>query len=269
MNDEAMFPDMQYFVYRKCTKDWRITESRIDFIDLTYVLDGEATYYVNGEPYLVRQGDFICIPRGSVREAHTSSRHPMTAYAANLKIHTFAEHKEVVLPFPVHSHIGYHSELEYLFRKLNDEWTGKAQGFQLKVRGLILLILSDLFRLLIYDNHSLNWHPAVHKTIQYIQLHYHRPVKVSQIAQSIGFNVSYLAGLFKKSIGQSLYSYINHYRVNQAENLLVSGEFTVTEAAELCGFKDVYHFSKLFKKIKGYPPSKLKQIPHHHNHHHA
>jgi len=261
VNYEAMFPDIQYFVYRQCTRDWRIAESRIGFIDLTYVLDGEATYYVNGHAYPVKQGDIICIPKGSLRQAHIHSANPMTAYAVNLTIHEMNDKQEVVLPFPIHSHIGYHTELEYLFRKLNDEWTSKAYGFQLKVRGLILLILSDLFRLLVYDNHPLDWHPAVQKAIQYIQRHYHTPVKVSQIAQSIGFNASYLGGLFKKSIGQSLHSYINHYRVNQAENLLISGEFSVTEAAALCGFKDVYHFSKLFKKIKGYPPSRLKRIP--------
>jgi AraC-like DNA-binding protein len=261
VNFDAMFPDIQYFVYRKCTKDWRIAESRICFIDLTYVLDGEATYYVNGDAYRVKQGDFICIPKGSLRKAHIHSANPMTAYAVNLTIHEFASQREVALPFPVLSHIGYHSELEHLFRKLNDEWTNKADGFQFKVRGLMLWILSDLFRMLVYEHHAMNWHPAVQRTMQYIQLHYHQPVKAAQIAHSVGLNASYLSGLFKKCVGQTLYSYINHYRVNQAENLLLSGEFSVTEAAELCGFKDVYHFSKLFKKIKGYPPSRVKQTP--------
>jgi len=258
---DSMFPNVHYFVYRKCTRDWRINEARIGFIDLTYVLDGEATYYVNGDAYPVKQGDLLCIPKGSLRQAQITSGDPMTAYAINLTLHEYSGIEEVVLPFPVRSHIGYHSELDFLFRKLNDEWTSKTDGFQIKVRGLILVILSDLFRLLVYDNHPLDWHPAVQKTIQYIHSHYHTPLKVAQIAESVGFNASYLCGLFKKSIGQSLHSYINHYRVNQAENLLISGEFSVTEAATLCGFKDVYHFSKLFKKIKGYPPSRLKQIP--------
>jgi len=260
-NVEAMYPDIQYFVYRKCTKDWQIAESRIEFIDLTYVLDGEATYYVEGHAYPVREGDFICIPKGSLRKARIESARPMTAYAVNLTIHEFESKREVVLPFPVHCHIGYHGELEYLFRKLNDEWTSKPHGFQIKARGLMLLILSDLFRILVYDNHTMNWHPAVKKTIQYIQLHYHEPVKVAEIARNVGLNASYLSGLFKKCVGQPLYSYLNCYRVNQAENLLLSGEFSVTEVAESCGFKDVYHFSKLFKKLKGYPPSRAKRMP--------
>jgi AraC-like DNA-binding protein len=259
---DAMIPDIQYFVYRKCTRDWHIAESRIGFIDLTYVLDGEATYYVNGKAYRLKPGDFICIPKGSVRKAHTHDANPMTAYAVNLTIHEGASNREVVLPFPVHTHIGYHAELEHLFRKLHHEWTNKAQGFRIKARGLMLIILSDLLRMLAYENHPVNWHPAVRKAMQYIQLHCHQPLQAARIAQSVGLDASYLSGLFKKCVGRSLYRYINDYRVNQAENLLLSGEFSVTEVAELFGFKDVYHFSKLFKKIKGYPPSRIKRLPH-------
>jgi hypothetical protein len=34
---------------------------------------------------------------------------------------------------------------------------------------------------------------------------------------------------------------------------------TVNEAALRCGFGDIYYFSRIFKKIKGYPPSHVKK----------
>ena len=30
--------------------------------------------------------------------------------------------------------------------------------------------------------------------------------------------------------------------------------YTISEIAELCGFSDVYYFSRLFKKLTGYSP---------------
>jgi AraC-like DNA-binding protein len=54
-----------------------------------------------------------------------------------------------------------------------------------------------------------------------------------------------------------LLKYINRMKINDAENILLSGEFTVHEAAYKCGFEDIYYFSKLFKKIKGFPPSRI------------
>jgi len=46
-------------------------------------------------------------------------------------------------------------------------------------------------------------------------------------------------------------------RVNNAEMLLSTGEFSVTEVAERCGFRDVSYFSNVFKSMKGYPPSNV------------
>ena len=34
---------------------------------------------------------------------------------------------------------------------------------------------------------------------------------------------------------------------------------TVKEAAECCGFHDLSYFSKVFKEVKGYPPSAVKK----------
>jgi AraC-like DNA-binding protein len=37
--------------------------------------------------------------------------------------------------------------------------------------------------------------------------------------------------------------------------MLSSGDFTVSETAERCGFRDISYFSNMFKLLKGYPPS--------------
>ncbi|MNG23858.1 HTH-type transcriptional activator RhaS [compost metagenome] len=58
-------------------------------------------------------------------------------------------------------------------------------------------------------------------------------------------------------MGASVKEYINRMKINNAENILLSGEFSVKEAAYKCGFEDIYYFSKLFKKIKGFPPSRI------------
>jgi YesN/AraC family two-component response regulator len=47
-------------------------------------------------------------------------------------------------------------------------------------------------------------------------------------------------------------------RIELAKHMLESNCLTVGEVAELCGFSDVYYFSKVFKGICGIPPSKWK-----------
>ena len=49
--------------------------------------------------------------------------------------------------------------------------------------------------------------------------------------------------------------YVTVRRVEHAKALLKTGILTVTEISELCGFSDVYYFSKVFKQNCGVPPS--------------
>ena len=46
-------------------------------------------------------------------------------------------------------------------------------------------------------------------------------------------------------------------RIENARDLLLSGEVNVTEAAHLSGFNDIYYFSSLFKRKTGYSPIQL------------
>ncbi len=50
---------------------------------------------------------------------------------------------------------------------------------------------------------------------------------------------------------------IINLRIENARDLLLSGEVNVTEAAELSGFEDIYYFSTLFKKKTGTTPTQL------------
>jgi AraC-like DNA-binding protein len=40
--------------------------------------------------------------------------------------------------------------------------------------------------------------------------------------------------------------------------MLEMKNLTESEIAELCGFSDIYYFSKVFKQICGVPPSRWK-----------
>ncbi|MBQ8232699.1 MAG: helix-turn-helix domain-containing protein [Lachnospiraceae bacterium] len=51
--------------------------------------------------------------------------------------------------------------------------------------------------------------------------------------------------------------YINNLKISRAKELLSSGMYTVTQAAEMSGYTDVSHFSREFKKATGAAPSMM------------
>ena len=60
--------------------------------------------------------------------------------------------------------------------------------------------------------------------------------------------------LFHEYIGMSPVEYRNRLRLQNAKNKLQSGEYNVSEVAELCGFSNLSFFIRLYKKKYGYTP---------------
>ena len=64
--------------------------------------------------------------------------------------------------------------------------------------------------------------------------------------------------LFKGNFGITPNRYIVLRRIEHAKSMLETHSLTVTKVAELCGFSDVYYFSKVFKQVCGITPGKWK-----------
>lgn len=73
------------------------------------------------------------------------------------------------------------------------------------------------------------------------------------IAKELQISVRYLSTLFKKYMNITLSNYINIYRINKSIELMQSDK-SLTEIAQLVGFKDSQHYSKLFMTIIGETP---------------
>jgi YesN/AraC family two-component response regulator len=199
-------------------------------------------------------GDLLFLPTNSIRAAFTYPDRLMQCFSVDFHLKN-SQLEYVDLPFPVVSHIGIIKDLVHLFHELNYTWIEKPQGYTIKNSGLLLLILHRLYELIVYDKASSSVDFRIDKALHYITKHYMEKLTVMKIANMVGLNHVYFGKLFKQETGVSLKHYLIKTRINNAENLLLSGEYNVEEAAETCGYEDKFHFYKQFKAIKGFPPS--------------
>lgn len=70
-----------------------------------------------------------------------------------------------------------------------------------------------------------------------------------------GYSFDHMNRRFKEIIGDNIFSYLLKSRINQAKVLLYTKKISVSQAAKMTGFCNVYHFSKMFKKETGKTPS--------------
>ena len=92
--------------------------------------------------------------------------------------------------------------------------------------------------------------------IKFIQFNYSHDISVDDIAKAVGVSRSHLYRVFMANVGQSPIDYLTHYRISEACSLLKSSSLSIAEIAVSVGFFDQFYFSRVFKKVKGVPPSK-------------
>src|SRR3984893_17791599 len=95
------------------------------------------------------------------------------------------------------------------------------------------------------------------RAVEYIQDQLDTDLSVAGIAQAVGMSPHHFTRVFKESTGQSPYQYVVDARVRKANELLTTGNFTISEAARHVGFADQSHLTRHFKRVFGLPPKRL------------
>ncbi|MDR0929718.1 MAG: AraC family transcriptional regulator [Oscillospiraceae bacterium] len=247
-------PDLDYFSYRNADASWSIEPTRIGFFDISYVVEGEAEYVLDERTLTVRKGDLLYVPPQTLRQGRLTGAQHYEVYALNFRLRNLSGEAITSLPFETVTPIGIHPELISLYKALSTAWLLQDKGYELMTRAYVELILSKLLDLAVYKNPVSVADRRVRQVVEYITEHYSQSLALQEIARQVQLSPSYLSSLFHRSMGMTLNRYINQIRVNHAESLLMNNMANVTEAAERCGFCDVYYFSRVFTEIKGYNP---------------
>jgi two-component system response regulator YesN len=95
---------------------------------------------------------------------------------------------------------------------------------------------------------------------EYISRHYSEPISLTDMANLVYLNPTYFSELFKKETGKNFSEYLIDYRMESARNLLKDIRYNVSDVAEMVGYKDVNHFSKMFKKSYGINAGQYKKL---------
>jgi AraC-like DNA-binding protein len=88
-------------------------------------------------------------------------------------------------------------------------------------------------------------------------------INLNELADMVGIPPRSLSEVLNDSLNRNFFDFINTYRINEAEQLLINSEdpsLTVSEILYDVGFNSKSAFYSAFKKYKGYSPSQLKQI---------
>ena len=98
----------------------------------------------------------------------------------------------------------------------------------------------------------------IKRLYQFIDENYQRKIELSEVAEMTNLSEAAFCRYFKRMTRLTFIEFLNHYRVNQAKNLLLLDK-NVTETCFDCGFESMSYFNRTFKKLTGVNPLAFKK----------
>ena len=93
----------------------------------------------------------------------------------------------------------------------------------------------------------------------FIEAHYTEDISLTQIAEMLHYNPSYLSRVYKEQTGKALMNYINELRIYQAKKMLQESAIKISEVAHRIGFNSTKYFNQVFKKTVGISASTYRE----------
>ena len=143
-----------------------------------------------------------------------------------------------------------------LFNNAYNIWQKGAIGYKLSTLSIFYQILGNMLIDLKKEELSIK-HKSISRGIIYIENHYLEDFDVHSVAEMCNTSESSFRRLFKKYKKMSPVTYKNYLRIRKAQELLRTGEYTVTEVAAEVNISDICYFNKLFKRFTNTTPHKL------------
>ncbi len=233
--------------------------------ELCLVVAGRFRYRVAGAEWQeVPERSVLFIPAGEHHELlpdHTAGRCALSCWHGELVAEGSwgdGDYRPAVSPHTVTA-TDSSPFLLAAFHRLAELWQGYRPDRAIAVRDLVRLIWLDLFAA---------WSPAVTaapprqvaEMLAWLREHLDRPIGRIQIAQHFGVTPQHVNTLFRHGFGMTPGEVVRRERILRAWHDLHAKGGTVAEVAARWGFADPFHFSRVFRRVMGFPPSQARTI---------
>lgn len=157
--------------------------------------------------------------------------------------------------------VGSSLEYERVFKRIIIE----LQRCQMNYEEMLTLLLRHLF--IIFERELKREHILKNEYLDkemdiatsYFNENYNHDINIDEYASSRGMSVSWFIRNFKKYTGQTPMQFIVSLRINNAQILLETTEYSINEISSIVGYDNQLYFSRLFRKQKGCSPSQYRK----------
>lgn len=223
-----------------------------------YVLSGRGIFKLEGKEYPLEAGYGFVIEPGQLSFYQADEKEPWTYIWVGF-LGTRAKEYVSNMGTTVRHPVFWSDKPDELYDIVRDMMEHNTFGVanELRRNGLLQIFLSVVAQGAPVEEESGGdkANQYVCRAVEFIQRNYCNPVKVTDVADYVCINRSYLYTLFEKSLGMSPQQFLTAYRLTKAAEMLTIPDLPVESIALSCGYQDPLTFTKAFRQMKGISPS--------------
>ncbi|AZV43146.1 transcriptional regulator [Peribacillus asahii] len=243
-------------------------------IQFVLIVKGEATFQINEEKLVVREGNGLFINSGCLHMAKENNQSGCVYICLNVSPH-------FVLPQELYTTYVYPyiqaTNLPYLYVDANEGWgknileaivninqwiQQKSPYYEIDITVQLTLIWQNLiingFQLE-YNQTEMLKNDRMKQMLNWIHLHYAEKIMLDDIARAGQLSRSECCRYFKRVLKTTPLNYVMDYRIQKSLSLLQQAESNVTEVAYQVGFNSTSYFIDKFRKSMNMTPLAYKK----------
>lgn len=241
-----------------------------DCYELYYLYSGERYYFIKDKTYHIKRGTLVLI---NSYDIHCTTNFATSGYdriLINFKKDFLKKYLEDIHDvnlfecFNQSAHIIRLNSQEQRFMEtflhtMMNEYKAKDTGYNSYLKAALIQLLLFINRHNEQLNNSdLHYVNSTHKTIseitEYINANYNTDITLTSISDLFFISPYHLSRTFKRVTGFAFIEYLNAVRIKHAQKLLRETDLTISEIAEIVGYKSNTHFGRIFKGVTGFCP---------------
>lgn len=227
-----------------------------------YILSGKGKFSIGGEEYQLESGYGFLITPDELAFYQADAEEPWTYVWVGFSGTQAAEYVGNI-GLSVRQPIFKSDASEELYRIVKDMMEHNTFGLSHDLRrngqlGIFLSVIAEGSRVE-KKNEDDKANIYVRKAVSFIQSNYCNPIKVTDVADYVCINRSYLYTLFQNSMGMSPQQFLTTFRITKATELLQLTSLPIESIALSCGYHDPLVFTKAFRQMKQMSPTSFRK----------
>ncbi len=227
-----------------------------------YILSGRGKFSIGGEEYPLEAGYGFLITPDELAFYQADEEEPWTYVWVGFSGTQAAEYIENI-GLSVRQPVFKSDASEELYQIVKDMMEHNTFGLSNDLRrngqlGVFLSVIAEGSRIE-KANEADRANIYVRKAVSFIQSNYCNPIKVTDVAEYVCINRSYLYTLFQNSLGMSPQQFLTTFRITKATELLQLTALPIESIALSCGYRDPLVFAKAFRQMKKMSPSNYRK----------